>query len=92
MALGNLYECGLLITLGDCHRLAGLVLVVDHGENLGGFWSLRSLSIVMGFVLIPAGDSLRATIMKSIVVWRGPECSIDILSEAVNLGSTSMGT
>jgi len=46
VALGNLYECGLLITLGDCHRLAGLVLVVDHGENLGDCWCLRSLAIV----------------------------------------------
>ena len=72
MALGNLYECGFLVTLGDCHHLAGLVLVVDRGENLGGFLCLQSLSIVMGFVLIPAGDSLRATIVKSIVVWRGP--------------------
>ena len=68
MALGNLYECGLLITLGDCHRLAGLVLVVDHGENLGDCWCLRSLAIVRGFVLIPTGDSPRATIVKSIEV------------------------
>ena len=72
VALGNICDCGFLVTLSDCHHLAGLVLVVDHGENLGGFWSLRSLSIVMGFVFIPAGDSLRATIVKSIVVWRGP--------------------
>ena len=51
MALGNLYECGLLITLGDCHRLAGLVLVVDHGENLGDCWCLRSLAIVRALCL-----------------------------------------
>jgi hypothetical protein len=90
--LGNLYECGFLVTLGDCHHLAGLMLVVDRGENHGGCWCLRSLSIVIGFVLIPMGDSLRASIVKSIEVWRGPHCSTDIPSETVNWGSTSIGT
>ena len=71
MALGGLCDSGFLVTLGDCHHLAGLVLVVDHGENLGDCWCLWSLAIVRGFVLILMGDLPRATIVKSIKVWRG---------------------
>jgi hypothetical protein len=72
-ALGGLCDLRFLVTLGHCRNLAGLVLVETMVLALSDCCHLRSLAIVRGFVLIPAGDSQSVTILKSIKVWRGPQ-------------------
>lgn len=65
---GGLCDSGFFVNPGDCRHLAGVVLVVDHGEDFGDCYCLRSLAIV----LIPAGESRRVTLVKSYEVPRGP--------------------
>lgn len=56
-------NCGLLITLGDFHHLAGLELV---GSLSITWWLCRGLDrvLVRGFEICPTGDSPKATLVE----------------------------